>query len=114
MGRPERPLDPRGSGPVRDLAEALRAVRRSAGTPSYRRLAGATRYSAATLARAAAGTVLPTREVTVAYATACGGDQTEWEERWQRAFEQEHEAGAADGRHRPAGAPQPPATVEAP
>jgi hypothetical protein len=34
------------------------------------------------LSSAASGTVFPTREVTLAYAKACGGDMAEWDRRW--------------------------------
>ena len=57
-------------------------MRASAGQPSYRRLAAATHYSAATLARAAAGHVLPSLEVTLAYVAGCGGDPAEWRQAW--------------------------------
>ena len=81
MARPERPVQPE-AGPVGELAQELRAIRKSAGSPTYRTLAAWTHYSAATLARAASGHTLPTREVTVAYAVACGGDPEEWTRRW--------------------------------
>jgi hypothetical protein len=70
---------------VRELATALRALRRAAGGVSYRQMAVMTHYSAATLARAASGAGLPSLEVTLAYAAACGGDRAEWADRWDRA-----------------------------
>lgn len=39
-------------------------------------------YSAATLARAAGGRVMPSLEVTLAYVAACGGDMAEWRSAW--------------------------------
>ncbi len=86
-GRPERPLDD-SMGPVRDLAAALRALRASAGNPPYRTMAMSAHFSSATLARAAAGRQLPSRDVVIAYATACGGDREEWEQRWRACAEQ--------------------------
>jgi hypothetical protein len=39
-------------------------------------------YTMRTLASAAGGLRLPTLPVLMAYVRACGGDVTEWEERW--------------------------------
>ncbi|MFH8837254.1 helix-turn-helix domain-containing protein [Streptomyces sp. NPDC017868] len=87
MGRQEKPLDP-GQGPVARLAHDLRALRREAGGPTYAAMARRAGYSVATLSRAAAGEQLPSLPVVRAYATACGADPEEWEERW-RAVSQE-------------------------
>ena len=81
MGRPERQLSGEDT-PLTEFAGRLRALRLAAGQPSYRRLAVLTHYSAATLARAAGGQSLPSLEVTLAYATACGGDAREWQRAW--------------------------------
>lgn len=85
-GRPEQPLDP-AAGPVPRLAVELRKLRRAAGSPTYRELAGRTggAYSAATLSRAASGVRLPTLSLTLAYAEACGADHAEWAARWRSA-----------------------------
>jgi tetratricopeptide (TPR) repeat protein/transcriptional regulator with XRE-family HTH domain len=72
-------------GPVARLAFELREMRRRAGGPSYRELARLARYSASTLSTAASGRTMPTREVTRAFAQACGEDAAEWEERWREA-----------------------------
>ena len=76
MGRPEKPVDP-DAGPVQRLAWQLRQTRESAGNPSYRALARKAHFSASTLADAAKGERLPSREVTLAYVAACGGDPLE-------------------------------------
>lgn len=102
MGRPERPVNP-GSGPVAELAAALRELRRTAGKPSYRRLATRAHFSPATLARAAAGNTLPSLEVTLAYATACGAQRGMWEQRWRQARDQAEGARLADHHGRVAG-----------
>jgi hypothetical protein len=81
MGRPERQLSGEVT-PLTEFAGRLRALRLAAGQPSYRRLAATTHYSAATLARAAGGQALPSLEVALAYATACGGDAGEWQQTW--------------------------------
>ncbi|NUW33063.1 helix-turn-helix domain-containing protein [Nonomuraea sp. SMC257] len=94
MPRPERPLDA-GDSPLLRFAADLRALRRKAGDPTYRRLARLAHYSAATLSEAAAGRRLPTLAVTLAYVRACGGDEAEWEERWRRISEEP--AGPAPG-----------------
>lgn len=91
MARPERPLDP-AMGPVARLAFELREMRRRAGNPSYRELARLARFSPSTLSTAASGRALPTREVTRAFAQACGEDPAEWEERWR-------DAAISPGRH---------------
>jgi hypothetical protein len=41
-------------------------------------------YTMRTLASAAGGLRLPTLPVLIAYVNACGGDVTDWEERWGR------------------------------
>jgi hypothetical protein len=81
VGRPERPLDPRG-GALARFALALRQLRAAAGYPTYRTLARAALFSPSVLSSAASGTAFPTLQVTLAYAMACGGDATEWGHRW--------------------------------
>jgi WD40 repeat protein len=83
VGRPESPLNPQ-AGPVQRLAWELRQLRDRAGRPSYRRLAERAHYSPTTLADAAKGERLPSLDVTVAYAVACGGSNAEWEARWRQ------------------------------
>ncbi|GHG90809.1 helix-turn-helix domain-containing protein [Streptomyces lanatus] len=98
MGRRERELDP-DEGPVQHLAHELRRLREKAGSPSYRELARRAGYSAPTLSEAAAGRRLPSLQVTLAYARACGADQAEWETRWRAVSagaEQEAAATADD------------------
>ncbi|WP_217210931.1 hypothetical protein [Streptomyces sp. AC550_RSS872] len=84
MGRPERPLDPT-AGPVPRLAHGLRELRRTAGNPSYRKMAETAGFSATTLSQAAAGERLPSLAVVQGYVRACGGDPDEWEPRWKDA-----------------------------
>ena len=83
-GRPERPVDP-GNDPQDAFAFALRKLREESGSPSYRAMAGRVPYAASTLARAASGDSLPHRDLALAYARACGGDQDEWQSRWDAA-----------------------------
>ncbi|WP_235978220.1 nSTAND1 domain-containing NTPase [Streptomyces lycii] len=83
-GRTEGELDPE-AGPVPRFAAGLRALRESAGKPTYRAMAQRARYGVTTLSQAAAGKQLPTRAVTLAYVRACGGDVVEWERRWREA-----------------------------
>src|SRR5256886_8095901 len=82
MGRHERPIDP-SAGPLAAFAYDLRELRRAAGSPSYRELARRTHYSDTTLSTAANGTTLPSREVTMAFVQACGGDVDQWRSRWE-------------------------------
>lgn len=95
MGRRERELDPT-SGPVARFAHELRALRQAAGPLTYRAMAAKAHYSAASLAEAAAGERLPTLPVALAYARACGGDEAEWEQRWQAAEQEARERAAAE------------------
>ena len=107
MGRPERAL-PCDDTPLTEFAGRLRAVRLSAGQPSYRRLAAVTHYSAATLARAAAGQALPSLEVTLAYVTACGGDAGQWRAAWDEVVARtKSRSGAAETAGTPAPEPAP-------
>ncbi|MEU9456275.1 helix-turn-helix domain-containing protein [Streptomyces sp. NPDC048277] len=96
MGRPERPLDP-SAGPVQRLAHELRELRKAAGSPSYRAMAQAVDFSAATLSQAAGGERLPSSAVVQAYARACGADPAEWEPRWKAAEAETALARGADG-----------------
>ncbi|WP_405656247.1 hypothetical protein [Streptomyces sp. RK9] len=103
MGRREKPIDP-GAGPVQAFAFALRKLRREAGGPPYRAMAEDAGYSIAALSRAAAGEVLPSLALTLAYVRACGGEPAEWELRWQAVRDEE----AAQVREADAEAADPP------
>jgi len=80
MGRREEPVP---DGALREFAQDLRRLRREAGT-TYRALAARANYSPSVLAAAAAGNVLPTLPVTLAYVAACGGEQAAWQTRWEQ------------------------------
>ncbi len=97
MGRREGALDPE-AGPVQRFAVALRALRQEAGGLTYRTMAQHAGYSVATLSRAAAGEQLPSLDVTLAYARACGADAAEWERSWREAAEEVAEETAAERR----------------
>jgi helix-turn-helix protein/uncharacterized protein DUF2690 len=103
-GRPEGELDP-AAGPVQALAADLRELREKAGRSSYRELARTACYSPTALSRAAAGSELPSLEVTLAFAQACGGDRQEWTARWERAAQAV--SAAVPPEVRPAGGPAP-------
>ncbi len=81
-GRPERVIDPM-DGPLSSFAHALRQVRAAAGYPTYRVLAKKALFAPSVLSSAASGMSLPTLQVTLAYASACGADTTEWRRRWE-------------------------------
>jgi transcriptional regulator with XRE-family HTH domain len=83
MGRRETPISA-GHDPVAELASQLRRLRADAGAPTYRSLAVRTHYSATTLSRAASGANLPSLDVVLAYARACGGDTAQWKQRWEQ------------------------------
>ncbi|MFI1191003.1 hypothetical protein [Streptomyces californicus] len=106
MGRSEKPLDP-ASGPVQRFAYDLRALRRTAGSPTYRAMARQAAYAAPTLSAAAAGDRLPSSAVTRAYVLACGGDPEEWERRRAEAEEEERRLGEITAGDDRADAPYP-------
>jgi tetratricopeptide (TPR) repeat protein len=112
VGRRERDLP--AAGPLADFAHALREVRREAGEPSYRRLAQAAHFSAATLARAADGRALPSLEVTLAYVGACRGDVAEWRQRWQAVDRLLRPAPESGRRPVPAAGPAMPIPMQLP
>ncbi|MFE1171332.1 hypothetical protein [Streptomyces sp. NPDC058773] len=95
VGRPENPVDP-DAGPVERLAWELRCLRAEAGGPSYRALAKKAHYSVSTLAAATKGDRLPSLEVLLAFAQACGGERAEWEARWRAALQASGECGGAE------------------
>ncbi|WP_329941076.1 helix-turn-helix domain-containing protein [Streptomyces sp. BE147] len=78
------PDDPVGSTAER-FAFGLRALRSAADGPTYRQMAARTGQSPSALSHAAKGGQLPSLEVALAYVEACGGDRTEWEQRWLAA-----------------------------
>ncbi|MEV6780065.1 helix-turn-helix transcriptional regulator [Streptomyces syringium] len=86
MARPESPIDPQA--PYATFALQLRKLRKAAGSPTYTTLARRTLYSVPALSQAAAGRKLPSLELTLAYATACGGDREHWNEQWLIAHHQ--------------------------
>jgi hypothetical protein len=77
------------SGPIASIeadnvaafARDLRVLR-SKTSLDYPAMAEKSHYTMRTLASAAGGLRLPTLPVLIAYVKACGGDVTEWEERW--------------------------------
>jgi hypothetical protein len=68
---------------LESFARDLRALRARAEI-DYPELAELSHYTMKTLASAAGGLRLPTLPVAVAYVRACGGNVTEWEDRWQK------------------------------
>lgn len=83
-GRREKPLDPSRS-PIAGFAHQLRALRKEAGLPTYRQLAGWTGYSATALSGALSGNSLPSKKITLALVSALGGDADDWSRRWELA-----------------------------
>ncbi len=69
------------------FARDLRALRAKAEL-DYPEMAEVSHYTMKTLASAAGGLRLPTLPVAVAYVRACGGNVSEWEERWQKLADQ--------------------------
>ncbi|MFI1932444.1 helix-turn-helix domain-containing protein [Streptomyces sp. NPDC020330] len=86
MGRREKELDP-SAGPVQAFAHELRQLRSAAGNPPYRELSRRVGFSAPTLSEAASGRRLPSLQVALAYAIACGGEADTWERHWRFARE---------------------------
>jgi transcriptional regulator with XRE-family HTH domain len=85
VSRPEKPINP--SSPYADLAQRLRNLREKHHL-KYRPMAKLANYSKTELADAASARLLPTLEVTLAYATACEGrsltesEKEEWVRIW--------------------------------
>ncbi len=77
MGRPQQPLDRDGT-PLTEFAIRLRGLRDRADV-TYDQLARKTTFARGTIHEAMRGRRLPSREVTRAIVTACGGDAREWE-----------------------------------
>jgi hypothetical protein len=92
------------------FARDLRVLRSKVGL-DYPDMAEKSHYTMRTLASAAGGLRLPTLPVLIAYVNACGGDVTEWEERWGRltkAGKKGHAALPAAGQDLGTAAAQPP------
>ncbi|MFH8572867.1 DNA-binding protein [Streptomyces sp. NPDC017993] len=83
VGRPEKAIDPL-DGPVERFAYELRKLRDEAGGPGYRAMARRVGYSAPALSKAAAGERLASLPAVLAYVRACGGDEEEWQHRWEQ------------------------------
>jgi len=85
-GTREKPLTGPPGCRKRIFAEALRALRHSIGTPTYRRLAAKASVSASALSKAADGTRQPTWSVTQAYVNACCGDVSHFKHLYRSLF----------------------------
>ncbi|WP_424889625.1 hypothetical protein [Streptomyces sp. XH2] len=94
MARPEKPVDP--AAPYAAFALHLRKQRADGGSPTYGSLARRTGYSVSALSQAAAGRKLPSLDLTLAFAGACGGERARWERLWKAARGQGDARGAAD------------------
>jgi hypothetical protein len=80
---PRAPIAAIENDNVAAFARDLRVLRSKVGL-DYPDMAEKSHYTMRTLASAAGGLRLPTLPVLIAYVNACGGDVTEWEERWGR------------------------------
>lgn len=77
---------PRSRTVAQQFAEQLRALRDSAGDPSFRTMAARSgRISHTTLYEAAAGLRFPSWETTREFVRACDGDEAAWRIRWKDA-----------------------------
>lgn len=112
-GRPERALHEDGT-PLTALATALRELRRSAGSPSYREMGQRVHRSPTTLSEAAGGERHPTWDTLSAYVTACGGDPAPWRERWEAAARREGRPAMVEAAEGAAAAPTTTAAVARP
>ncbi|WP_052709247.1 helix-turn-helix transcriptional regulator [Streptomyces sp. NRRL S-495] len=90
MPRPENPIPL--DAPYRVFAEQLRTLRRTAGNPTLRAIARQAGYGPTVLSQATSGQRLPSLDVTLAYAVACGGDHDHWREQWLIARHQDEPA----------------------
>lgn len=81
MGRPEKPVNTAG-GLIAQFARELRELRAQSGNPTYREMAQSAMFSSSVLSSAASGNQMPSLPVTLAFVTACGGDEDFWRIRW--------------------------------
>jgi two-component system nitrate/nitrite response regulator NarL len=81
-GRPARPIGE--NAPYKDFAEHLRELRKTANL-TLRKLSERTGYSIGWLSEAESGESLPSLEVTLAFAIACGADPQTWMKRRREA-----------------------------
>jgi hypothetical protein len=102
MNPPDPAIAAEVSDPVLRLVTELNELRESAGRPSYRQLAARTHYSRSALWRATHGPRLPSRDITLALACACGGDKAEWDRKWCAARAEASARHLAAGESRPA------------
>lgn len=77
MGRPQQPLD-RDGAPLTEFAIRLRDLRDNADL-TYDQLARKTTFARGTIHEAMRGRRLPSRDVTRAIVSACGGNARDWE-----------------------------------
>jgi len=95
---PRREQTITAGGPLAAFAHELREVRHRAGSPTYREMGAAVRYSHSVLCRAASGRALPSWDATRAYLQACGMETEQlgdWRERHRRVKEALASPGAA-------------------
>lgn len=85
MARPEKPITT--TGPVADLARALRTLRRAGGSPTYRQMAEKAHFAASVLSQAANGHHVPSWDVTVAYVKYFGAHPAQYRALWEAAAE---------------------------
>jgi hypothetical protein len=79
---------------VADFIDALRKLRQDAGGPSFRKMAQRAHYSHTAFSSMLSSGRLPSLKLTLAFVSACNGDQDQWRTRW----EQTHDRGHADLR----------------
>lgn len=66
------------------FVEDLKRLRRRANQPSLRKMAQRSNYSHTALSGALSGNRLPSKELTIAFVRACGGNVDEWCDRWEQ------------------------------
>ena len=97
MGSSAEPPDPAASS-LAEFAVGLQALCKAAGSPSFEELGRRSGQPAVELAAAASGRVVPSFAITLAFVSACSGDEDEWARRWhvlQERLGEEAERAAA-------------------
>ncbi|MEU0640640.1 nSTAND1 domain-containing NTPase [Streptomyces albidoflavus] len=86
---------------ITSFAAALRQLRAQAGDPALRAMTKTAQVAPASLSGATRGQRMPSLKVTLGFVRACGGDEQEWQDRWEETTARLRTVEFADNTHRP-------------